>query len=45
MAIWFGLGVWATSGPGCAGEFFAGWLSEYSLSIDNRFIIIIIMAR
>jgi tellurite resistance protein TerC len=43
LAILFGLGVWATSGPVYAGEFFAGWLTEYSLSIDNLFIFVIIM--
>ena len=43
LAILFGFGVWATSGPKYAGEFFAGWLTEYSLSIDNLFIFVIIM--
>lgn len=43
LAILFGLGVWALSGPKYAGEFFAGWLTEYSLSIDNLFIFVIIM--
>jgi tellurite resistance protein TerC len=33
------------SGARYAGEFFAGWLTEYSLSIDNLFIFIIIMAK
>ena len=28
-----------------AGQFVAGWLTEYSLSIDNLFIFIIIMAK
>ena len=28
-----------------AGEFFAGWLTEYSLSIDNLFVFVIIMSR
>ena len=27
------------------GEFFAGWLTEYSLSIDNLFIFIVIMGK
>jgi tellurite resistance protein TerC len=44
-AVLFGLGVWYVSGPRYAGEFFAGWLTEYSLSIDNLFIFIIIMAK
>ena len=43
LAILFGLGVWALSGPKYAAEFFAGWLTEYSLSIDNLFIFVIIM--
>ena len=31
--------------PNPEAEFFAGWLTEYSLSIDNLFIFIIIMAN
>ena len=27
------------------GEFFAGWVTEYSLSVDNLFVFILIMAR
>ena len=45
LAIAFGFGVWAMAGPQYAGEFFAGWLTEYSLSIDNLFIFIIIMSK
>ncbi|AKU16795.1 TerC family protein [Luteipulveratus mongoliensis] len=45
LAVLFGLGVWYFSGGQYAGEFFAGWLTEYSLSIDNLFIFLIIMAR
>ena len=45
LAILFGLGVWYTSGPRYAGEFYAGWLTEYSLSIDNLFIFVIIMSN
>lgn len=44
-AVAFGLGVWALVGPRYAGEFFAGWLTEYSLSMDNLFIFVIIMAN
>lgn len=44
-AVAFGLGLWATSGGQVAGEFFAGWLTEYSLSVDNLFIFLLIMAR
>jgi len=45
LAIVFGLGVWWISGPEYAGQFFAGWLTEYSLSIDNLFIFIIVMGK
>src|SRR3954452_10202530 len=45
LAVIFGFGVWAVSGPRYAGEFFAGWLTEYSLSIDNLFIFLIIMSK
>jgi len=45
LALIFGLVVLFTSGPRYAGEFYAGWLTEYSLSIDNLFVFVIIMAR
>jgi tellurite resistance protein TerC len=45
LAVLFGLGVWLVSGPRYAGEFFAGWITEYSLSVDNLFIFLIIMAK
>ena len=45
LAIAFGIGVWQTAGSKYAGEYFAGWLTEYSLSIDNLFIFLLIMAR
>jgi len=45
LAIAFGLGIWWISGPRYGGEFFAGWLTEYSLSVDNLFIFLIIMAK
>ena len=44
-AIIFGFGVWYFAGAQYGGEFFAGWLTEYSLSIDNLFIFIIIMGK
>ena len=43
-AIVFGLGIWYFRRR-YGGEFFAGWLTEYSLSIDNLFIFIIIMGK
>ena len=45
LALIFGIAVLFTSGPRYAGEFYAGWLTEYSLSIDNLFVFVIIMAR
>jgi len=45
LALLFGLGVLFFSGGRYAGEFYAGWLTEYSLSIDNLFVFVIIMAR
>ena len=45
LALIFGLGVWYTSGGTYALEFYSGWLVEYSLSIDNLFIFIIIMSK
>ncbi|MCS7480273.1 TerC family protein [Umezawaea endophytica] len=43
LAVLFGLGIWYFSGGVYAGEFFAGYITEYSLSIDNLFIFLIIM--
>jgi tellurite resistance protein TerC len=45
LALIFGIGVWVTSGGTIAGEFYAGWLTEYSLSVDNLFVFVIIMSR
>ncbi len=45
LAVVFGLWVWWEYGAQYGGEFFAGWLTEYSLSIDNLFIFIIIMSK
>ena len=45
LALLFGVGVWITAGGTAAGEFYTGWLTEYSLSVDNLFIFVIIMAR
>jgi len=45
LAVIFGIGVWVFSGGRYAGEFFAGWLTEYSLSVDNLFVFVIIMAK
>jgi tellurite resistance protein TerC len=45
LALIFGLGVWLIAGGEYGGEFYAGWLTEYSLSVDNLFIFIVIMNK
>jgi tellurite resistance protein TerC len=45
LALLFGVWVWIDYGGRFAGEFYAGWLTEYSLSVDNLFVFIIIMSR
>jgi tellurite resistance protein TerC len=45
LAVAFGFGVWAIAGGRYAGEFFAGWITEYSLSVDNLFIFLIILTK
>ena len=45
LAVLFGIGVLVVSGPRYGAEFFAGWITEYSLSIDNLFVFVIIMSR
>jgi tellurite resistance protein TerC len=45
LAVLFGVGMLLVAGPRAGGEFFAGWLTEYSLSVDNLFVFVIIMSR
>lgn len=45
LAVLFGIGVTVFGGSRYGGEFFAGWITEYSLSIDNLFIFVLIMTR
>jgi tellurite resistance protein TerC len=42
-AVVFGLVVWLCSGAEYAGEFFSGYITEYSLSVDNLFVFLVIM--
>lgn len=44
-ALLFGVGVWIFAGGRFAAEYYAGWLTEYSLSVDNLFIFLIIMSK
>jgi tellurite resistance protein TerC len=43
LAVLFGLGIWLTAGSRYAGEFFAGYVTEYALSVDNLFVFAIIL--
>jgi tellurite resistance protein TerC len=45
LALVFGVVVLAVTNGQFATEFYAGWLTEYSLSVDNLFVFVIIMAR
>lgn len=45
MALIFGGLIWLFAGPRPAIEFYSGWLTEYSLSIDNLFVFVIIMSN
>ena len=44
LAVLFGLGLWVFVDGQASTEFFAGYLTEYSLSVDNLFVFVIIMA-
>ena len=43
LALAFGIGLWFVGGHKAGAEFFAGYLTEYSLSVDNLFVFVIIM--
>ena len=45
ISIGFGIWVWSSYGSKFGTEFFAAYLVEYSLSIDNLFIFVIILAQ
>ena len=45
LAVAFGLGVGVVVGWLAAGQFYTGYLTEYSLSLDNLFIFYVIMSR
>ena len=45
LALLFGAGLWLAYGFTVGGEFYTGWLTEYSLSVDNLFVFVIIMSR
>ncbi|ARC57319.1 putative membrane protein [Frondihabitans sp. 762G35] len=43
IAVLFGVGVGVTSGWQLGGEYFAGYITEKALSVDNLFVFLIIM--
>ncbi|MEU4607321.1 TerC/Alx family metal homeostasis membrane protein [Kribbella sp. NPDC023972] len=44
IAVLFGVGVWLLGGAAMGGEYFAGYITEKALSVDNLFVFLIIMA-
>ena len=44
LAILFGIGILVFGGGQAGGEYFAGWLTEKALSVDNLFVFLIIMS-
>ncbi len=45
LTVLFGAGLWYFTGNRYGHEFFAGWITEYSLSVDNLFVFVIILTR
>ena len=45
VALLFGLLLGLCFGAGYGGQFLAGWLTEYSLSVDNLFVFLVLMTR
>jgi tellurite resistance protein TerC len=45
LACLFGLGLLIFGGTGPTGEFFAGYVTEKSLSVDNLFVFVLIMGK
>lgn len=43
LAVGFGAALAATAGGATAGQFYAGWLTEYSLSLDNLFVFVLLI--
>lgn len=52
VAVWVGLAIafgvslllWHEDGTSASGEYFAGYLIEYSLSVDNMFVFVVIFS-
>ncbi|MFB4281608.1 TerC family protein [Nonomuraea sp. MTCD27] len=44
IALLFGIGVWLLGGPEPGAEYFAGYVTEKALSVDNLFVFLVIMS-
>ncbi len=44
LAVAFGVAIWVIYGPTYAIQFYSGYMMEWSLSLDNLFVFVIIMA-
>jgi tellurite resistance protein TerC len=45
LAVAFGVGLALVQDDTHSGQFFAGWLTEYSLSLDNLFVFMLVLRR
>jgi tellurite resistance protein TerC len=45
VALVFGLVLSLSFGASYGGQFLAGWITEYSLSVDNLFVFLVLMTR
>ena len=45
LAVAFGTGLALAGHRTASGQFFAGWLTEYSLSVDNLFVFMLLISR
>lgn len=43
-ALVFGIGIWMAAGPGHAASYITGYITEYSLSMDNLFVFVVIIS-
>jgi tellurite resistance protein TerC len=45
LAVAFGVAIGWLGHPEAAGQYFAGWMTEWSLSLDNLFIFVLLIER
>ncbi len=44
IALLFGVGLWVVAGSGSGADYFAGYITEKALSVDNLFVFLVIMS-